>query len=68
MLFVRTAAYFSTGSGSMEFPTFLALVPKLKHQGDSEDEIDEAFRVFDKEGNGQISAAELRWAYVNIDI
>ena len=44
----------------MEFPQFLAMVPKLKHQGDSEEEIDEAFRVFDKEANGQISAAELR--------
>ena len=44
----------------MEVPAFLSLVPKLKHHGDSEEEIDEAFRVFDKEGNGQISAAELR--------
>ena len=29
---------------------------------DSEEEIREAFRVFDKDGNGFISAAELRWA------
>ena len=50
----------SPGGGSMEFPDFLSLVPKLKHQGDSEDEIDEAFRVFDKENNGMVSAAELR--------
>lgn len=28
---------------------------------DSEEEIREAFRVFDKDGNGFISAAELRW-------
>ena len=31
---------------------------------DSEEEIREAFRVFDKDGNGFISAAELRWAVV----
>ena len=29
---------------------------------DSEEEIREAFRVFDKDGNGFISAAELRWS------
>ena len=49
-----------SGSGSMEFPTFLSLVPKLRHHGDSEEEIDEAFRVFDKAYNEKISAAELR--------
>ena len=31
---------------------------------DSEEEIREAFRVFDKDGNGFISAAELRFVVV----
>jgi calmodulin len=31
---------------------------------DSEEEIREAFRVFDKDGNGFISAAELRFALI----
>jgi len=31
---------------------------------DSEEEIREAFRVFDKDGNGFISAAELRFDFV----
>jgi len=28
---------------------------------DSEEELREAFKVFDKDGNGFISAAEVRW-------
>lgn len=33
---------------------------------DSEDEIGEAFKVFDKDGNGFISAAELRHVMTNL--
>merc|ERR1719419_2175360 len=33
---------------------------------DSEDEIKEAFKVFDKDGNGFISAAELRHVMTNL--
>ena len=36
------------------------MVKKMKEGGDSDDEIREYFRVFDKDGNGFISAAELR--------
>ena len=36
------------------------MLPCVKRQGDTEEEMDEAFRVFDKEGNGQINAVELR--------
>jgi len=38
---------------------------KMK-DSDSEEEIKEAFRVFDKDGNGFISAAELRHVMTNL--
>ena len=39
---------------------------KMK-DADSEEEIKEAFRVFDKDGNGFISAAELRHVITNLE-
>jgi len=36
------------------------------HDTDTEEEIKEAFRVFDKDGNGFISAAELRHVMMNL--
>ena len=44
----------------MDFPEFLALMQRKMNSEDIEEEVKEAFRVFDKEGNGFISAAELR--------
>jgi len=38
---------------------------KMKDQ-DTEEDIIEAFRVFDKDGNGTISAAELRHVMTNL--
>jgi calmodulin len=35
-------------------------------ENDTEDEIREAFKVFDKDGNGFISAAELRHVMTNL--
>ena len=39
---------------------------KKMRDSDSEDELREAFRVFDKDGNGYISAAELRHVMTNL--
>ena len=47
-------------SGTMEFAEFLAMMSSSGKDADIEDELKEAFRVFDKDGNGYISAAELR--------
>eukprot|EP00761_Pharyngomonas_kirbyi_P009516 gb/GECH01009532.1/.p1 GENE.gb/GECH01009532.1/~~gb/GECH01009532.1/.p1 ORF type:complete len:150 (+),score=54.30 gb/GECH01009532.1/:1-450(+) len=48
------------GNGSIDFPEFLSLMARKMKDTDSEDEIMEAFKVFDRNGNGFISAAELR--------
>lgn len=44
----------------IDFPEFLTMMARKIREADSEEEIREAFRVFDKDGNGFISAAELR--------
>ena len=42
------------------------MMSKKMQETDSEDEIREAFKVFDKDGNGFISAAELRHVMTNL--
>jgi calmodulin len=55
-----------TGNGTIDFPEFLTMMARKMKDSDSEDEIKEAFRVFDKDGNGFISAAELRHVMTNL--
>ncbi len=43
-----------TGNGTIDFPEFLTMMAKKMKDTDSEEEIKEAFRVFDKDGNGFI--------------
>lgn len=50
----------------IDFPTFLELMVKVKREGESEDEIEEAFRVFDPSGSGVISASDLRHIMTNL--
>ncbi len=45
------------GNGTIDFPEFLTMMARKMKDTDSEEEIREAFRVFDKDGNGFISAA-----------
>merc|ERR1712146_257861 len=54
------------GSGTIDFPEFLTLMARKMQDSDSEEEIKEAFRVFDKDGNGFISVAELRHVMTNL--
>ena len=44
----------------MDFPEFLNMMARKIEKTDSEEEIREAFRVFDKEGLGYVTAEELR--------
>ena len=59
-------AFILSGKGAVDFPVFLMLVAKNVNRIDSQDDIMGCFRIFDKEGNGFISAAELRHIMTNI--
>jgi len=48
------------GSGTVDFPEFLNMMAKKIQSTDLEEEIREAFRVFDREKTGHISGQELR--------
>ncbi|KDQ10733.1 hypothetical protein BOTBODRAFT_36048 [Botryobasidium botryosum FD-172 SS1] len=48
------------GNGTIDFPDFLTTMARHVKDTDPEREFKEAFKVFDKDGNGYISAAELR--------
>ncbi|KAG7531187.1 hypothetical protein FFLO_04546 [Filobasidium floriforme] len=54
------------GNNSIDFPEFLTMMARKMKDTDSEEEIMEAFKVFDKDNNGQISAAELRHVMTNL--
>ncbi|KAJ2226884.1 hypothetical protein GGF40_004243 [Coemansia sp. RSA 1286] len=48
------------GNGEIEFEEFLSLMAQYYNTSSEEDELREAFKVFDKNGDGVISADELR--------
>ncbi|KAM0037963.1 putative EF-hand domain-containing protein [Helianthus debilis subsp. tardiflorus] len=54
------------GNGTIDFPEFLGLMAKKMKDNDSEEELKEAFKVFDKNQDGVISAAELRHVMTNL--
>lgn len=48
-------------SGTIDFQEFLSLMALKMKETDIEEELIEAFKVFDRDGNGLISAHELRF-------
>ncbi|XP_037050204.1 calmodulin-A-like [Bradysia coprophila] len=48
------------GNGTIEFPEFVTMMAHKMRDMDSEEEIREAFKVFDRDGKGFITAVELR--------
>jgi Ca2+-binding EF-hand superfamily protein len=54
------------GSGTIEFSEFLNLMAKKMKDTDAEEELVEAFKVFDKEGDGLVSIDELRQLMINL--
>jgi calmodulin len=48
------------GSGTVDFEEFLALMAKKTKEAEDEQELREAFRVFDKNNRGVIDTADLK--------
>ena len=48
------------GKGLIDFDEFLQMMAKRAKEHNEEDELIEAFRVFDKNGHGYIKVAELK--------
>ncbi|XP_076816975.1 neo-calmodulin-like isoform X2 [Clavelina lepadiformis] len=55
------------GKGKVDLPNFLDLMENRMKSTSSEEEIREAFKIFDTEGKGYITAAELRHVMTIID-
>ncbi|XP_031196976.1 calmodulin-like [Mastomys coucha] len=55
------------GNGTVDFPEFLRMMARKLKDTDSEEEFREAFCVFDKDGNGYISAADLCHVMTNLE-
>jgi hypothetical protein len=56
----------SDDDGCIDFPEFLSLMSRKMKDTDTEEELIEAFKVFDRGGSGFISAAELRHVMSNL--
>lgn len=55
-----------TGEELIDFPNFLELVARKVKEMDSEEELREAFKAFDRNGDDIIDAFELRQAMLNL--
>lgn len=55
-----------TGGGRTSFPGFLDIIKQRMKETDEEEELREAFKVFDQDRNGFISASELRHIMLNL--
>lgn len=53
-------------NGKIDYPEFLTLMARQLNDKDTEEYINEAFQVFDKEGDGYLSIAELRYVLTSI--
>ncbi|XP_012853869.1 PREDICTED: calmodulin-2/4-like [Erythranthe guttata] len=56
----------SDGNGTIDFDEFLNLMTAKEKKIDADNELKEAFKVFDKDQNGYISANELRQTMINL--
>merc|ERR1711973_216822 len=56
----------SSATGNFKFPNFLGMMARKIDDVSAEDEIREAFKVFDSDGNGFINRQELRFVMMNL--
>ena len=57
----------SEGNGKIDFSDFLTIIKLDKgRKTDKEEEVQDAFKVFDKDGSGEIQTAELRHVLMNL--
>ncbi|XP_030562441.1 neo-calmodulin [Drosophila novamexicana] len=56
----------TVGNGEIDFAAFCTLMSKQSHENDSDEELREAFKIFDKDEDGFISPAELRFVMINL--
>ena len=54
------------GDQRKDFQEFLTMMTHKMHNIDTEDEMREAFKLFDRDGNGYISPAELKQVMNNL--
>ncbi|KAI5566677.1 hypothetical protein POPTR_013G040300v4 [Populus trichocarpa] len=54
------------GNGTIEFGEFWNLMARKIKENDADDELKEAFKVFDKDQDGYISPNELRHVMINL--
>ncbi|XP_069131579.1 calmodulin-2-like [Argopecten irradians] len=54
------------GNGTVEFEEFCKMMIRKEEEQDPEEALREAFKVFDKDGNGFISAKELQYTMKNL--
>ena len=55
------------GDGTVDFEEFIQLMEIKMNDSDEEQDIIEVFKVFDNDGNGYITAAELRHVMTNLE-
>ena len=54
------------GNGFIEFDEYLSLMARKMKDTDADEELIEVFKIFDMDGNGLISADELRLVMQNL--
>ena len=54
------------GNGNIDFKEFLGLMARKMRDTDTEEELIEAFKVFDRDGNGLISNQELKHVMISL--